>query len=148
MNSRLLAIALAIVNLSGPTLAGTPHGTLYKERNCPCCEGHARYLKENGITIDVQTVDDIAAVSKGAGIPSNYQGCHTIVFDGYGYVVEGHVSAELIRNLLKQHPADLVGISIPGMPADVPGMAGPNQDAPVTVYAIKKDGTASVYATQ
>ena len=32
--------------------------------------------------------------------------------------------------------------------SDVPGMAGPNKDAPVTVYTLNKDGTASVFGTQ
>ena len=148
MNRRLLTFILALFSMSGPTLAGTLHGNLYKDRNCPCCESHAEYLKENGINVDVHAVDDIATVSKDVGIPSDYQGCHTIILDGAGYVVEGHVTAELIRKLLKHRTADVIGISIPGMPPDVPGMAGPSKYASVTVYAIKTDGTAIVFATQ
>jgi hypothetical protein len=33
------------------------------------------------------------------------------------------------------------------MPSGVPGMEGPT-DGPITVYAVKKDGTTSTYATQ
>jgi hypothetical protein len=82
----------------------------------------------------------------GFSIPSDYQGCHTILMEGYA--IEGHVSVELIRKLLKEHPADVIGITIPGMPPDVPGMNSLSRDEPVTVYAIKADGTASVFGTQ
>jgi hypothetical protein len=135
---------LAALTISTHALAES--GILYKDKNCPCCEKHAEYLKQNGIEVEVTPVEDIATFSKKAGIPSDYQGCHTIMMDGYA--IEGHVSVELIRKLLKEHPADVVAIAIPGMPADVPGMNGPNKDEPVTVYAIKADGTASVFGTQ
>ena len=76
----------------------------------------------------------------------NYRGCHTLLMGGYA--IEGHVTVDLIRKLLKEHPAGVVGITIPGMPPAVPGMSGPNKDAPVTVYAINKAGAASVFGTQ
>ena len=87
----------------------------------------------------------IAAISKGAGIPADYQGCHTIILEGYA--IEGHITIEVIQKLLKVHPADVVGISVPGMPTGVAGMSGP-YEGPYKVYAIKKDGSASVFAEQ
>ena len=94
---------------------------------------------------EAQPVDDIAAISRNAGIPGEYQGCHTLMLEGYA--IEGHVSIDIIRKLLKERPADVVGISLPGMPTGVPGMGGPYQ-GPYEVYAIKKDGTVSVFAAQ
>ena len=145
--NRLLqsAVILALVSLCAPALAQTLHGTLYKDQNCPCCEGHAKYLMRRGIHVEIKPVEDIAAISKGAGIPGDYQGCHTLMLEGYA--IEGHVTVEIIHKLLKERPADVVGISLPGMPTGVPGMSGPYQ-GPYTVYAIKKDGTASVFASQ
>ena len=64
-----------------------------------------------------------------------------------GYAVEGHVSIEIIQKLLNEHPADVVGISLPGMPAGVPGMSGP-YEGPYNVCAIHKDGGVTVFATQ
>jgi hypothetical protein len=138
-------VIVALVSLCAPALAQTLHGTLYKDQNCPCCEGHAKYLIRRGIDVDIKPVEDIAAVSKGAGIPHDYQGCHTLMLEGYA--IEGHVSVEIIQKLLKERPADVIGISLPEMPTGVPGMGGPYQ-GPYEVYAIKKDGTASVFATQ
>ena len=146
MKRLLQAIAvLALVSLCGPALAQAVQGTLYKDKNCPCCEGHAKYLEQNGIHVDIKPVDDIASISKGAGVPAAYQGCHTLMLEGYA--IEGHISIDIIRKLLNEHPADVVGISLPGMPTGVPGMSGPYQ-GPYTVYAIKKDGSASVFASQ
>jgi hypothetical protein len=136
---------LALVGLSGPALAQALHGTLYKDQNCPCCEGHAQYLRTKGIEIDIKPVADIAAISKGAGMPASYQGCHTLMLEGYA--IEGHVTIEIIDKLLKERPADVVGISLPGMPTGVPGMGGPYL-GPYDVYAIHKDGSASVFAAQ
>jgi hypothetical protein len=146
MNRLLRSTALlTLVSLSAPALAQTLHGTLYKDQNCPCCEGHAQYLKENGIDLDIKPVEDIAAISKDAGFPPDYQGCHTVLLEGYA--IEGHITVEIIQKLLSERPADVVGISLPGMPTGVPGMGGPKIE-PYDVYAIKKDGTATVFATQ
>lgn len=136
---------LAILGLSAPVLAETLERTLYKDQNCSCCEGHAMYLEQNGIEVDIKPVDDIAAISKGAGVPTDYQGCHTLMLEGYA--IEGHVSVEIIQKLLKEQPADVVGISLPGMPTGVPGMGGP-YEGPYKVFAIKKDGSTTVFATQ
>ena len=73
MNRRLLlqsTTLLPLISLSARASAKYPHGTLYKDKNCPCCEGHAKYLKENGIDAEIKAVDDIAAVNQGAGIPA------------------------------------------------------------------------------
>ena len=40
-----------------------------------------------------------------------------------GYVIEGHVPAGAILRLLDDRP-DAVGLALPGMPADSPGMGG------------------------
>ena len=139
------AAVLVLVSLSAPAVAQALHGTLYKDQNCPCCEGHAQYLEENGIDVDVKPVADIASISRSAGIPSDYQGCHTLMLDGYA--IEGHVSVEIIQKLLTERPADVVGISLPGMPTGVPGMGGPDL-GPYDVHAIKEDGSATVFAVQ
>jgi hypothetical protein len=138
-------VFVVLVSLSAPALAQTLQGTLYKDQNCPCCEGHAKYLMRRGIGVDIKAVEDISTISKDAGIPGDYQGCHTLMLEGYA--IEGHVTVEIIRKLLTERPADVVGISLPGMPTGVPGMGGPNM-GPYDVFAIKKDGTVSVFATQ
>ena len=60
---------------------------------------------------------------------------------------EGHITSDIIKRLIAEHPQDVVGLSIPGMPSGVPGMEGP-RDSSLVVYAIKKDGSTKAYATQ
>jgi hypothetical protein len=95
-----LTVIAALVGLCAPAFAQTLQGTLYKDQNCPCCEGHAKYLVRNGIDVDIKPVEDIAAISKGAGIPHDYQGCHTLMLEGDA--IEGHVTVEIIHKLLKE----------------------------------------------
>lgn len=57
------------------------------------------------------------------GVPAALESCHTGLIDGY--VVEGHVPADLIDRLLAERPK-VVGIAVPGMPAGSPGMEVPS----------------------
>jgi hypothetical protein len=61
-----------------------------------------------------------------------------------GYVVEGHVPADLIRRLLRERPP-VVGLAVPGMPRGSPGMEGPVKD-PYEVLTFDRSGKTSVYA--
>jgi len=115
--------------------------TLYKSPDCTCCEGHARYLKRNGIPVTIIETADLSALKKAHGVPVELEGCHTILYGGY--VIEGHVSINTIRKLLRERPS-IKGISLPGMPLGTPGMNGP-KEGPLTVFEIK-DGEKSVFA--
>ena len=146
MNQALRIFAvLALACLSNSALAETLKGTLYKQQQCECCEAHADYLRKNGFELEIMSVKDLSGMSIDAGVPAGFQGCHIIKLNGY--VFEGHLTSEIIKRFLAERPQDIVGLSIPGMPSGVPGMEGP-KDGPITVYAVKKDGTTSTYATQ
>ena len=62
-----------------------------------------------------------AAFRASLGIPDSAAGCHTGTVGGYA--IEGHVPAEAIRRLVTQRP-EAVGLALPGMPGDSPGMGG------------------------
>ncbi len=111
--------------------------TLYKNPSCECCEGYAQYLDQNGFKVDVRPANDLAEISRKAGIPPDLEGCHT-AFIG-NYVVDGHVPVKTVRKLLDEKPA-IVGITLPGMPAGSPGMYG-EKAGPLTIYAIGGEGT-------
>ena len=82
-------------------------------------EGYAAYLRQNGFAVDVKPTNDLAEISRKAGVPSELQGCHTMFVDGY--VIDGHVPIKTIRKLLSERPA-IAGIALPGMPTGSPGM--------------------------
>jgi hypothetical protein len=119
--------------------------TLYKAQECDCCEAYAEYPRKNGFDLKIEAVNDLADMSLKAGVPPGFQGCHLIKLNGY--LFEGHITSELIKRVVSEKPENIIGISIPGMPSGVPGMEGP-KDGPIKVYAIKRDGTTTIYATQ
>jgi hypothetical protein len=144
MTRRKFAATLAAV--AAPTSVFLSHATvraatpipavLYKNPSCTCCEGYAQYLEQNGFNVDVRPTNDLAEISRKAGIPAELEGCHTSFIGAY--VVDGHVPAEVIRKLLAETPA-IAGIALPGMPSGSPGMAGSKTET-WTIYAVTKDG--------
>ena len=74
-------------------------------------------------------------------VPEKLYSCHTAIVQGY--VIEGHVPADLILRLLKEKPR-VLGLAVPGMPPGSPGMDGPPE--PYNVLTFDKDGKTSVYA--
>ncbi|MHA6688557.1 DUF411 domain-containing protein [Mesorhizobium sp. A556] len=119
--------------------------TLYKSPLCGCCEGYADYLRQNGFTVTVKPTHDLVTMSREAGIPDDFQGCHLSMIDGY--VVSGHVPVNTVRKLLTERP-DIKGVTLPGMPLGSPGMSGA-QEAPFEILEVPKTGAITdVYATE
>jgi hypothetical protein len=136
---------VALITFATPVLAEPIDALLYKNPDCTCCEGYVRYLRTNGFYVEVKPSNDLAEISRKAGVPEDKQGCHTTFIDGY--VIDGHVPVKIIRKLLSEKPP-IAGITLPGMPTGSPGMFG-DKTEPFTIYTVTKDGTAStVYATE
>ena len=77
-------------------------------------------------------------------MPPQIGSCHTAQVGDYW--VEGHVPADVIRKLLDEKPAGILGISAPGMPMGSPGMEGPNAGS-YDIIALNQAGELSRYAT-
>ena len=71
-------------------------------------------MREAGFDIEMIEDQDLAIRKIRHGITSDLASCHTAVIDGY--VVEGHVPANIVRQLLDERPSDVAGIAVPGMP--------------------------------
>ena len=137
--STALVAALLMALLSTQTFAAQTMVTLYKNLQCTCCEEYVNYLEERGFKVEVKAVRDLHAIDQKAGVPEALEGCHTSFIDGY--VVIGHVPIGAIHKLLAERPKS-VGIAIPGMPANLPGMPGPRSH-PVVIHEIVADGSTS-----
>lgn len=139
-----LAVIL-IMTVYGPLHAGEAlkEATLYKNPQCGCCEGYAKYLRRNGFSVKVVPTHDLPLMKKMSGVPSALEGCHTMHVDGY--VIEGHVPLDTLTKLLSERPR-IKGISLPGMPNGSPGMSG-RKSAPFEIYEIKFGGP-KVYAVE
>lgn len=113
--------------------------TMFRDPGCGCCLKWADHF-EDGMNAEVATVDttDIGAVKADKGVPSDLWSCHTMVIEGY--VIEGHVPAEAISKLLRERPAGVTGLAVPGMPLGSPGMEYENRVQPYDIIAFGPDG--------
>ena len=142
--STALLAALLTALLSTQAFAAQTIVTLYKNLQCTCCEAYAKFLEEQGFQVEVKPVRDLRSIDPKAGVPEALEGCHTSFIDGY--VVIGHVPVDAIRKLLAERPK-MIGISIPGMPANLPGMPGPRSHQ-VAIHEIAADGgTSKIFMT-
>jgi len=97
----LLGSAFAAAFAMRPAYAKPVHATLYKNPQCTCCDEYAAYLRQNGFEVEVHETNDLADISRKAGVPANFQGCHTMFVNDY--VVDGHVPISSIRKLLSKN---------------------------------------------
>lgn len=79
------------------------------------------YLQTHGASVEVTDDADRATFRAEHGVSDEAASCHTALLDGY--TIEGHVPVEAIERLLADQP-DAVGLALPGMPVDSPGMGG------------------------
>ena len=147
---RSLAVAVSLAALAVGTAASQARPTavpiqVFKTPTCGCCAKWVDHMKAAGFAPEVQDLPNLAGVKSDAGVPPNLQSCHTARVGGY--IVEGHVSADTVKRLLKEKPR-VAGIAVPGMPLGSPGMEqGPQKDK-YNVVAFGKDGSQKVYASR
>jgi hypothetical protein len=138
----LTTTAVTVVMLSAAA-APAQEATLYKSPQCSCCENYANYLRENGFEVTVKPTHDLVAINREAGLPENFEGCHTAFIDDY--VISGHVPVATVRKVLDERPA-IKGVTLPGMPMGSPGMSG-RKIEPFTIYGFGND-EPKVYAVE
>ena len=76
-------------------------------------------MREAGFEVDTNDMDNLSPIKQRFGITQETSSCHTAIVGGY--VVEGHVPADIVRRMLTEKP-DIAGIAVPGMPIGSPGM--------------------------
>lgn len=139
---RNLALCAALV-AAWPSMAQSlPSVDVYKSPDCGCCKAWAEHLQKNGFTVILHDVDDVPAARKKLGMPNRYGSCHTAKVGEY--LVEGHVPAADIKQLLKKHPK-AIGLAVPSMPPGSPGMEG-ERSVPYDTLLVTPDGNATVFA--
>lgn len=117
---------------------------VYKSPTCGCCAKWVDHIREAGFRVEVRDTVNVQPVKTAHGLPAHLASCHTALVGGY--VVEGHVPADVVRRLLRERP-DVAGIAVPGMPAGSPGMEG-FWTEPYDVIAFGRDGGTSVYESR
>lgn len=92
---------------------------VHRSPTCTCCGKWVKHLKDNNFNVEDIVTEDVQAIKDKHGVTREMASCHTAIVDGY--VVEGHVPANDIKNLLKTKPK-VVGLAVPGMVNGSPGM--------------------------
>ncbi|MGD2071228.1 MAG: DUF411 domain-containing protein [Gemmatimonadota bacterium] len=118
---------------------------VWKSPTCGCCGDWVVHMRQAGFPVEVHDVQNLGEKKLEHGIAPQHQSCHTATVDGY--VVEGHVPADLVKRMLADRP-DIQGLTVPGMPAGSPGMEVPGRKDPYDVLALVGDGSVVVYASR
>jgi hypothetical protein len=123
---------------------GRPLHVLH-DPGCGCCGAWVRILRAEGFTVTTENSLGVALVryKMDNGIPRAMMSCHTGRIGGY--MIEGHVPAAEIRQLLAERP-DAVGLAVPGMPYGSPGMGPESAREAYDVHLIRRDGSTEVFA--
>ena len=100
-------------------------------------------MKDAGFAITLEDDPNLGERKAKLGVPKNLAGCHTALVGDY--VIEGHVPPDDIILLLVERPVAL-GLAVPGMPAESPGMEMGGARQAFDVVLMDKDGATKIYA--
>ena len=104
------------------------------------------HLRSHGFPVTERDETDPTPVKRRLGVPVALESCHTALVEGY--VIEGHVPADLIDRLLRERP-QVVGLAVPGMPVGSPGMESPGEKTqPYQVLTFDRGGRTTVFAAR
>jgi hypothetical protein len=104
------------------------------------------HLRASGYPVKEENVSNITPIKRRHGVPERLEACHTALVEGY--VVEGHVPADLIDRLLRERPS-AAGLAVPGMPAGSPGMeSSGGASEPYQVLIFDRSGKTAVFASR
>ena len=91
----------------------------YRSASCGCCKKWINHLRDNGLEVVDNIVEDVSVIKNQYQIPNNLRSCHSAQIANY--TIEGHVPIESINKLFREKP-NINGIAVPGMPLGSPGM--------------------------
>jgi hypothetical protein len=100
------------------------------------------HLRQHGFPVKTNDLTDLTPIKTRHGIPLDLQSCHTALVGGY--VIEGHVPADLIQRMLRERPK-IAGLAVPGMVVGSPGMETGGRAQHYDVIAFTRDGKTRVY---
>lgn len=118
---------------------------VWKSPSCGCCGNWVEHIRAAGFPVEVHDVQNVMEAKTENGVPAEHASCHTATVDGY--VLEGHVPADLVQRMLSERP-QIVGLLVPGMPVGSPGMEMDGRKDDYDVLALNGDGTVMVYASR
>lgn len=135
-----LLLAFGATFAATVAFAAVPVVDVYKNPACGCCGKWVEHLKQNGFEVKVHEMADVSSERQRLGMREQLASCHTAKVGNY--VVEGHVPAQDIQRLQREHPKAL-GLAVPSMPSGTPGMGG---NGHYDVLLVQAGGATRTYA--
>tara|TARA_B100001093_G_C26684479_1_gene951976 strand:+ start:348 stop:791 length:444 start_codon:yes stop_codon:yes gene_type:complete len=119
---------------------------VYLSPECGCCHDWILHMESNNFNLEKNMKSNMYDIKTNAGLPIDLASCHTAIISGY--FIEGHVPANDVKRLINEKPDNIIGLTVPGMPAgiNVPGMEVNNETANFDVLAIDSEGKSSIWA--
>ena len=149
MLKTILALAL-VAGLTGAPAAqdaaapaSSDQVNVWRVKTCGCCSKWMDHLRGAGFTVTEHVVDTREAAPPRARVPEALRSCHTAEVGGY--IIEGHVPANVVKDLLRKRPP-VLGLAVAGMPAGSPGMESDTPE-PYNVVAFNAKGGTYVFAS-
>ncbi len=133
---------IGIWDKPSPALTRPTEVTVYRSPSCGCCGKWIAHMEKHGFSVKEIQTEDMDSIKQQLGIPKALQSCHTTKVDGY--VLEGHVPAGDVKQLLSTHPK-AAGLAVPGMPANSPGMEMGGGAPNFSVLSFDKQGNTSTF---
>lgn len=137
-----VVMTITVAGLSPGAQQKLPGAAVYKTATCGCCTKWVDHMRAHGFDVKVQDVEDIGRVKAKFGVPPDLSSCHTTLVGGY--VIEGHVPADVVKRLLRERPK-VAGLAVPGMPVGSPGMEQPGRPDPYSVVSFDGAGQRKIY---
>ena len=103
-----------------------PKVVSYRSASCGCCKKWINHLRDNGLEVVDNIVEDVSLIKNQYQIPNNLRSCHSAQIANYK--IEGHVPIKSINTLFREKP-NIKGIAVPGMPLGSPGMEMHSHDS-------------------
>jgi hypothetical protein len=122
---------------------GPSNITVYRSPSCGCCKKWVEHLEKHHFTVKDVTTNNMQSLKQQYGIPSELASCHTAIINDY--VIEGHVPADDIKQLLIDKP-EIAGLTVPAMPVGTPGMEMGNRKDSFRVLQFDKESKVQSFS--
>ena len=140
----MFSIGLLVASMNNNQPATNVKISVYKSPSCGCCNSWITHLEQNGFQVTSYNTNGINEIKQNKGVPKQLVSCHTAVVNGY--IIEGHVPAADIHQLLETKPR-IKGLAVPGMPIGSPGMEQGDRKDPYHVLTFNEQGQTGIFSS-
>ena len=122
----------------------------FRSASCGCCKKWINHLRNNGLEVVDNIVENVSIIKNQYQIPKNLRSCHSAQIANY--TIEGHVPIESINKLFRDKPS-IKGIAVPDMPLGSSGMEMDSHQSHshdyenYKVFSFSKTGKTKIFDT-